>query len=306
MRIIFAGTPEPAVPSLRALLASRHEVVAVVTRPDAPAGRGRRLESSPVARVAREHGFTPLTPPTLRDEAIQRELAAVRADAAAVVAYGGMVPRPLLERHPWVNLHFSLLPRWRGAAPVQRAILAGDRETGACAFLLEESLDSGPLLGCLHRPIGDRETSGDVLDALATDGAALLVAALDAIADGTASPIHQPAEGVTHAPRVTTAEARVPWAAPAEVVDRHVRAFTPVPGAWGVLSTGTRLKVGPVVPSDRTPLAPGVVGVDDDVVVGTGSRPVRLTTVSPAGRPWMDARAWARGLRTDVLFEVAG
>lgn len=305
MRIIFAGTPEPSVPSLRALVASGHEVVAVVSRPDAPSGRGRRLVASPVAEAAREMGLTVLTPPSLRDAAVQQRLADLRAEAAAVVAYGGMVPAALLARHPWVNLHFSLLPRWRGAAPVQRAVLAGDTETGACAFLLEETLDTGPVLATLRRPIGPRETAGEVLDALAAAGASLLVDALDALADGTAVPVPQREEGVTLAPRVSTAEARVPWTEPADVVDRHVRAFTPAPGAWGLLTTGQRMKVGPVLPTAAAPLPAGVALVTaDGVLVGTGTRPVLLQSVSPAGRPWMDAAAWARGVRRAIGFEV--
>ncbi len=306
MRIIFAGTPDAAVPSLRALAASRHDVVAVLTRPDAPSGRGRRMVASPVARFALAAGLPVLTPRTLRDEAVQREIADLRADAGAVVAYGGMVPRPLLDLHPWLNLHFSLLPRWRGAAPVQRAVLAGDAVTGACAFLLEETLDTGAVLNSLSRPIGPRETSGDVLGALADSGAALLVAALDALADGTAQPRPQDEEGVTLAPRLTTAEARVPWEATADAVDRHIRAFTPAPGAWGVLTTGQRMKIGAVVATDGKPLQPGEVAlVDGAVLVGTGSAPVMLRQVAPAGRAWMEAPAWARGVREQVRFEVA-
>jgi len=302
VRIIFAGTPEPALPSLRALLASTHEVVAVVTRPDAPSGRGRRLVASPVAAVAADAGLAVLKPVSLR-EAVT-DIAALRADAAVVVAYGGMVPRDLLALHPWINLHFSLLPRWRGAAPVQRAILAGDTMTGACAFLLEETLDTGPILASCTRPIGERETAGEVLGALAESGARLLLTALDALAAGV-PPTPQPREGVTLAPRVTTAEARVPWSGPADVVDRHVRAFTPTPGAWGVLTDGTRMKVAPVVPEIGPPLPPGVIDTSGGAVrVGTGTAPVRLTAVSPAGRPWMDAAAWARGLRHAPHFEV--
>ncbi len=302
MRLIFAGTPDAAVPSLEALLASRHQVAAVLTRADAPRGRGRRLEESPVSRFAKEAGLSVLTPRSLRDAEAQEQVADLGADAAAVVAYGLLVPPALLALHPWVNLHFSLLPRWRGAAPVQRAILAGDTVTGACAFLLEEGLDTGPVLASLRRPIGPRETAQDVLDDLAHAGADLLVAAFDALEDGTATPVLQDDDGVTLAPRLTTAEARLRWAAGADAVDRQARAFHP--GAWSMLSTGQRVKVGPVEP-EGTPLAPGEVAVHGDVHVGTGTGSVRLTTLAPAGKAWMDARAWARGLRGPVRFEDA-
>ncbi|MGM0385451.1 MAG: methionyl-tRNA formyltransferase [Actinomycetota bacterium] len=300
MRLIFAGTPEAAVPSLEALLASRHEVAAVFTRADAPRGRGRRLEESPVSGFARGAGLPVLKPRTLRDPATQEEVAALHADAAAVVAYGLLVPPPLLALHPWVNLHFSLLPRWRGAAPVQRAILAGDEVTGACAFLLEEGLDTGPVLASLRRPIGPRETSEVVLGDLSHTGADLLVGVFDALEDGTAAPIPQGDDGVTLAPRLTTAEARVRWAAGPDAVDRQVRAFHP--GAWSMLSTGQRVKVGPVEPTG-TVLAVGEVTVAGDVLVGTGDGAVRLSSLAPAGKAWMEARDWARGLRGPVRFE---
>lgn len=302
MRLIFAGTPATATPSLDALLGSRHEVVAVLTRADAPRGRGRRLEESPVSRLAREAGLPVLKPATLRDPAVQDEILALRADAAAVVAYGMIVPPPLLTRHPWVNLHFSLLPRWRGAAPVQRAVLAGDVETGACAFLLEEGLDTGPVLASLRRPIGPRETAEAVLDDLARTGAPLLVEAFDALEDGSATPVPQPDDGVTLAPRLTTAEARVRWAAGPDAVDRHVRAFHPT--AWSSLSTGQRVKIGPVEPADAV-LPVGEVVISDVVLVGTGDGSVRLGSLAPAGKAWMEAAAWARGLRGSVRFEDA-
>lgn len=302
MRLIFAGTPDTAVPSLEALTASRHEVAAVLTRADAPRGRGRRLEESPVSRHAREAGLPVLKPRTLRDPATQELVAALDADAAAVVAYGLLVPPALLQRHPWVNLHFSLLPRWRGAAPVQRAVLAGDTVTGACAFLLEEGLDTGPVLSCVRRPIGPRETAEEVLGDLARTGADLLVAAFDALEDGSAVPHPQGDVGVTNAPRFTPAEARVRWAAGSRAVDRHVRAFHPA--AWSVLSSGQRVKVGPVEPT-ATVLAAGEVTVAGEVFVGTGDGAVRLSRLAPAGRAWMEAAAWARGLRGSVRFEDA-
>ena len=302
MRLIFAGTPDTAVPALEALLASRHELVGVLTRADAPRGRGRRLEESPVSVRAAQEGLPVLKPHTLRDPGVQAQIAALGAEAAAVVAYGLLVPPPLLALYPWVNLHFSLLPRWRGAAPVQRAILAGDTETGACAFLLEEGLDTGPVLASLTRPIGPRETASEVLADLARTGADLLVGAFDALEDGSAVPLPQPATGVTLAPRLTTGEARVRWAASPDAVGRHVRAFHP--GAWSALVTGQRVKIGPIEPGDVA-LESGEVAVDGDVLVGTGTGSVRLGTVAPAGKSWMEARAWARGLRGTVRFEDA-
>ncbi|MDO5496227.1 MAG: methionyl-tRNA formyltransferase, partial [bacterium] len=242
MRVLFAGTPAPAIPSLEALAASGHEVVGVLTRPDARKGRGRTLHPSEVAVAARELGLPVFTPRTLRDPEAQDLVRSLGAEAAAVVAYGQLVPRALLDLFPWVNLHFSLLPRWRGAAPVQRAIAAGDAVTGACAFLLEEGLDTGPVLGRIERSIGPEETSGDVLADLATTGAPVLVDALDALAHGTTSPQPQPEEGVTLAPKVTVEEARVDWAAPTREVVNTIRAFTPAPGAWTLQADGARLK----------------------------------------------------------------
>lgn len=305
MRILFAGTPAAAVPSLTALLASHHEVVAVLTRPDAPKGRGRQLVPSPVSVVARDHGVPVLTPASLRDPAAQREIVALGADAAAVVAYGAMVPRPLRDALPWVNLHFSLLPRWRGAAPVQRAILAGDTVTGACAFLLEEGLDTGPVFARLTRPIGADETAGEVLDDLARTGASLLVGVFDALAAGTARPVAQDDDGATHAPRLSTAEARIDWTAPAEQIDRHIRAFAPAPGAWSTLTEGQRVKFGPATPVEAR-LEPGELAmVDGAVLVGSATTALRLGEVAPAGRAWMDAAAWLRGVRGTARFEVA-
>ncbi|HZK05200.1 MAG TPA: methionyl-tRNA formyltransferase [Actinomycetaceae bacterium] len=307
MRLLFAGTPEPAVPSLEALLASGHEVVGVITRPDARKGRGRSLHRSEVGEAADHAGIPVLTPRTLRDPAAHAEITALGADAAAVVAYGNLIPPALLEAFPWVNLHFSLLPRWRGAAPVQRAIAAGDVETGACAFLLEEGLDTGPVLARMTRPIGDRETAGDVLGDLSVRGASLLVAAMDLLADGSARPEPQSDDGVTLAPKVEVAEARVDWAAPSTEIDRRVRAFTPEPGSWTRLTDGTRVKIGPLFPGESPGPPPGEMLVEKNrVLVGTGSGTVRLGDVAPAGKNWMDAAAWSRGLRGEFSFEIDG
>ncbi|MDD9207785.1 methionyl-tRNA formyltransferase [Georgenia sp. 10Sc9-8] len=301
MRLLFAGTPEVALPSLRTLLASEHEVAAVLTRPDARSGRGRKTRPSPVARAAHEAGVPVLTPPSLRPPEVQAEIAALDVDAAPVVAYGNLVPADLLDvpRHGWVNLHFSLLPAWRGAAPVQHAIMAGDEITGASTFRLEAGLDTGPVFGTLTEPVRRTDTAGTLLERLAEAGASLLLATLDAIEAGTARPQPQPAEGVSSAPRLEPDDARVRWQDPALAVDRHVRGCTPAPGAWTTGPDGSRLKVGPVsVRSDVTDLAPGELRPGkEEVLVGTGSSAVVLGQVAPAGRSWMDAAAWARGAR---------
>lgn len=303
MRLLFAGTPEVALPTLRALLASDHEVVAVLTRPDAPRGRGRTLHPSPVAELARAEGLAVLTPRSLKDEGVADRLAALRLDAAPVVAYGGLVPPHLLDlpTHGWVNLHFSLLPAWRGAAPVQRAVIAGDEITGASVFRLEAGLDTGPVFGTLTETVRPRDTSGDLLGRLAASGAGLMVAVLDAVAVGRAVARPQPADGVTLAPKLEVADAAVRWADPALAVDRLVRGCTPAPGAWTTLPDGGRLKLHPVVPRpDVIDLAPGQVrAAKHEVLVGTGSCAVALGEVAPAGKSWMPAEAWARGARLD-------
>ncbi len=300
MRLVFAGTPEVAVPSLEALLASRHEVVAVVTRPDAPAGRGRRLTASPVALRAERDGLEVLKPPTPRDPGFLDRLRELGPDSIPVVAYGALVPPAALgiPRHGWVNLHFSLLPAWRGAAPVQHAILHGDDLTGATTFLLEEGLDTGPVFGTLTEPVGPRDTSGDLLDRLARAGAGLLVATLDGIESGEVVGVPQPADGVSGAPKLGTEDARVDWTSPAQHIDRLVRACTPAPGAWTVLGE-ERLGLGPVSPAGDADLTPGEVRVDKArVLVGAGDgRAVELGEVRPAGKRPMPAADWARGMR---------
>jgi len=301
MRLLFAGTPTPALASLEALLASRHEVVAVLTRPDARAGRGRGLVPSPVKERAMQAGLPVLTPATLRDDAVVAQVRELGVDAAPVVAYGTLVPRALLAAptHGWVNLHFSVLPAWRGAAPVQHAIMAGDEVTGATTFLLEEGLDTGPVLGTLTETIRPHDTSGDLLARLAVAGAQLLVQTLDALEDGRLVPVPQPPDGVSHAPKVTVEDARVRWQQPAHVVDRRVRGCTPAPGAWTTLPDGTRLALGPVTQvRDVDDLHPGQVRAGKrDVLVGTASHAVRLGDVTPPGRRAMSAADWARGAR---------
>ena len=302
MRVLFAGTPNPAVPSLEALFASsRHEVVAVLTRPDAPTGRGRRMEQSPVRKVAEEHGVEVLTPRRPRDPEFLERLAELAPDVCPVVAYGGLIPPAALEipRRGWVNLHFSLLPAWRGAAPVQRALLAGDEITGACTFQLEAGLDTGPVFGTITEEIRRTDTSGDLLERLAVDGARLLVATLDGIEDGTLYAVPQPVDGVSLAPKISVEDARVDWKTPAQHIDRQVRACTPAPGAWTTLG-GERVKLFPLTPlPGATEVEPGQIVLDKrGMTVGTGSgHVVRLGDVQPQGRKRMSAADWARGLR---------
>ncbi|WP_022924089.1 methionyl-tRNA formyltransferase [Serinicoccus marinus] len=303
MRLVFAGTPDAAVPSLRAMLRSEHEVVGVLTRPDARAGRGRSLRPSPVREVALEAGIPVATPSSLRDAEAQDQLRDWAPDACPVVAYGLLVPPALLPlpRHGWVNLHFSLLPAYRGAAPVQHALRAGDDVTGAVTFLLEEGMDTGPVLARLTETVRPRDTSGDLLDRLAEAGAHLLVSTLDALEAGALTPEPQPADGVSLAPKITVEDAWVVWDHPAYAVDRLVRSCTPAPGAWTTFR-GARLKLGPVVPAEQGPqevrLAPGEVHVGrDQVLVGTGSTPVQLGQVQAQGKRAMAATDWARGVR---------
>ncbi|MEE1770991.1 methionyl-tRNA formyltransferase [Streptomyces sp. JV185] len=301
MKLVFAGTPEVAVPALDALIASdRHEVAAVVTRPDAPAGRGRRLVASPVAERAEEAGIEVLKPARPRDEDFLARLREIAPDCCPVVAYGALLPKEALAvpARGWVNLHFSLLPAWRGAAPVQHAVMAGDEVTGASTFLIEEGLDSGPVYGVLTEEVRPTDTSGDLLTRLAFAGAGLLAATMDGIEDGTLHAVPQPTEGITLAPKITVEDAQVQWSAPALRVDRVVRGCTPAPGAW-TLFRGERLKLIQVVPVlDRTDLAPGELSAaKNNVCVGTGSHAVELLWVQPQGKKPMRAADWARGVR---------
>ena len=300
MRLIFAGTPEVTLPSLDALAASRHDLVAVVTRPDAPAGRGRRLVRSPAGAWADERGIEVLTPQRPREPEFQQRLRELAPDCVPVVAYGALVPPSALEipRYGWINLHFSLLPAWRGAAPVQHAVLHGDEVTGASVFELEAGMDTGPVYGTLTERVRATDTSGDLLARLATEGAGLLVAVLDAIEAGTARAHPQPADGVSLAPKIAVEDARIRWSDPAFAVDRRIRACTPAPGAWTTLR-GKRVKLGPVRPvADAAALAPGELLVErTQVLVGTATTPVILGEVRAAGKKPMSASDWARGLR---------
>ncbi|MCQ4204742.1 methionyl-tRNA formyltransferase [Streptomyces sp. NPDC058783] len=301
MKLVFAGTPEVAVPALDALIASgRHEVAAVVTRPDAPAGRGRRLVASPVAERAEEAGIEVLKPAKPRDPEFLDRLREIAPDCCPVVAYGALLPRVALDvpAQGWVNLHFSLLPAWRGAAPVQHALMAGDEITGASTFLIEEGLDSGPVYGTVTETVRPTDTSGDLLTRLAFAGAGLLAATMDGIEDGSLKAVPQPSEGVTLAPKITVEDARVDWTAPALRVDRVVRGCTPAPGAWTTFR-GERLKLVQALPlPDRTDLAPGqLAAAKNNVYVGTGSHAVELLWVQAQGKKPMRAADWARGAR---------
>ena len=306
MRVVFAGTPEVAVPALEAIAASRHELVGVVTRPDAPAGRGRHVVASPVARRvdqwidrrAGEAGIPVLKPEHPRDPDFQDALKALAPDCCPVVAYGALLPQSVLDipPHGWVNLHFSVLPHWRGAAPVQHAILAGDEVTGATTFRIVKELDAGPTFGVMTQRIGPEDTAGTLLAKLAEGGAGLLVATLDGIEDGSLEARSQLEDGVTYAPKVLVEDARVDWTDPAVGIDRLVRACTPAPGAWTTYA-GERIKLGPVTVVDRDPLEPGVLEVGKNAVhVGTATQPVRLGEVKAFGKKQMPAADWARGV----------
>ncbi|OBH47718.1 methionyl-tRNA formyltransferase [Mycobacterium mantenii] len=309
MRLVFAGTPEPALPALRRLIDSpRHEVIAVLTRPDAAVGRRGKPEPSPVAREALDRGIPVLRPARPNSDEFVAELSALAPDCCAVVAYGALLRDGLLgvPPHGWINLHFSLLPAWRGAAPVQAAIAAGDSITGASTFRIEPSLDSGPIYGVVTETIRPTDTAGELLERLAVSGAALLSTTLDGIADATLTPVPQPADGVSVAPKITVEQARVRWDLPAQVVDRRIRAVTPSPGAWTLIGD-LRIKLGPVQAVEAVeatappePLSPGAIHVDrKSVWVGTGSDPVRLGQIQPPGKRFMNAVDWARGARLD-------
>ncbi|WP_051247402.1 methionyl-tRNA formyltransferase [Nocardioides halotolerans] len=298
MRLVFAGTPEVALPSLRAVADSRHELVGVMTRPDAPSGRGRRLTPSPVAVVAEELGVPVLKPAHPRDPDFQSALRELGPDCCPVVAYGALLPQSALDipEHGWVNLHFSCLPAWRGAAPVQHAIWAGDEVTGATTFRIVKEMDAGPTFGVMTERVRDTDTAGDLLARLAEGGAGLLVATLDGIEDGSLEARPQPGEGTSYAPKITVDDARVDWEDPALGVDRRIRACTPAPGAW-TTNAGTRVKLGPVAHTEER-LPPGELRVGkNDVLVGTGTTAVRLGEVKAFGSRQMPAADWARGLR---------
>ena len=297
MRIIFAGTPEPAACALTALLASNHDVIAVITRPDARKGRGRTYYPSPVKELATSHDIPVLTPTSLRDnDEFRSELRQLKPDCVPVVAYGNLIPQDVLDLVPYgfINLHFSLLPRWRGAAPVQAAIHAGDAVTGATTFRIDPGLDTGDIIGQLTEPIDPADIADSLLERLAHRGADLLTHTMDMIADGTAE--YRPQDGVaTHAHKITVADARVDWTQPADSIDRAIRAVTSSPGAWNTIGE-QRIKLGPVTHTTDPHMQPGDIHVAKNrILVGTGTTPVSLGRVQPSGKKPMPAADWARG-----------
>jgi methionyl-tRNA formyltransferase len=306
LRLVFAGSPSAAVPSLTALAASDHEVVAVVTRDDTPQGRRRVLTATPVALEAERLGLPVVKTRRVTDD-VAEQIAALDADLGVVVAFGALLREPLLSapRLGWVNLHFSLLPRWRGAAPVQRALMAGDPVTGAVVFQLVPELDAGDVLGVLERPLDGTETAGALLDELALSGAGLLSDTVDRLAVGSAVPVAQTGE-VTLAPKLGLADGALDLSRPArEVVDRW-RGTTPEPGAHLPLGDA-RLKVLELRPADAddAPLAPGRVELRGRrLLVGTGGAPLELVLVQPPGKKPMPGADWSRGLPTtdDLLL----
>jgi len=308
MRLVFAGTPQAAVPSLEALLGSRHSVVAVITRPDAPAGRGLRLAASPVADRARQADLEVLQPQRPSDPEFLARLGEIAPDCCPVTAYGALIPTPALRipAHGWVNLHFSVLPAWRGAAPVQHAILHGDEITGATTFLLVPELDAGPVFGVVTEAVKPSDTAGDLLARLAVHGAELLVATMDGIEAGDLQARPQPDDGISLAPKIGRDDARVKWTLPALAVDRLIRACTPAPGAWTTLA-GARVKLGPISWPDREAtgpgeLRPGEVAVrGGQVLAGTGTTPVALGELQPEGKRRMAAGEWLRGIRSSQV-----
>jgi methionyl-tRNA formyltransferase len=293
MRIVYMGTPDFAVPALKALIDAGHSVVCVYTQPPRPAGRGQREQISPVHEEAARRGIPVRTPVNLRSEAAQRDFAALRPDVAVVAAYGLILPKPVLATPPYgcINIHASLLPRWRGAAPIQRAILAGDAETGITIMQMDEGLDTGPMLLQARRAIGPTTTAQDLHDSLAVLGAQTVVAALEKLAPGLLPAKPQP-EGATYAPKLTREEGRLDWRRPAAELERQVRAFTPWPGAW-FEHDGERCKVLGAAATDGKG-APGMV-LDDRLTVACGEGALSIGRIQRAGKAAMDAEAFLRG-----------
>ena len=303
MRIVFGGTPDVAIPSLDALAKSRHEILAVVTRPDAPSGRGKKLAASPVALRAGELGIELLKPQRPRDEEFVERLTELAPDCCPVVAYGALLPQRVLDipRHGWVNLHFSVLPAWRGAAPVQRAILAGDQSTGATTFRIVLELDAGPIFASVTEPIRPDDTAGDLLHRLSISGAQLLVDTVDGIEDGTLTPSPQPETDaqVSYASKITVQDAEIDWSQPADVIDRLIRGCFPAPGAWTIFN-GDRFKINSARPSGLV-LSPGALEITKrSAHVGTGTRALELGEVQAQGKKPMAAADWARGVAFDA------
>lgn len=300
MRILFAGTPEAARPTLHKLINSEHQVVAVVTRPDAPTGRGRTMAPSIVAQVASDAGLSVFKAASLNDAALIKQISDLQPDLAVIVAYGALIKEPLLNAFPWVNLHFSLLPSYRGAAPVQHAILAGEEITGVSAFILDNGLDTGPLLGQMTERIRPNDTSGTLLQRLSEGGADLMMALLTQWEEITAQP--QPDDGVSFAPKIDVGMARIDWGRSGELIDRHIRAMTPSPGAWTTIHN-ERLEILEASLADDS-IAAGQVKISKhEILIGSSTRAVRLLKVKPAGRREMAAIDWARGQREAIHFQ---
>ncbi|MEJ7635667.1 methionyl-tRNA formyltransferase [Aeromicrobium sp.] len=304
MRVVFAGTPETALPTLEALVASRHDVIAVLTRPDAPSGRGRSLAPSPVAQAAAAHGIEVLKPAKPSDPDFLSRLRELAPDCIPIVAYGALIRREALDipQYGWINLHFSVLPSWRGAAPVQRAIMAGDEVTGATVFSLVEELDAGAVLGSITERIREDDTTAELLERLSGWGSKLLVDVVDHIEDGDIAAVPQPENNISYAPKLTTAEARIDWARPAFAIDRQIRGCTPAPGAWTVLdpaaggADAVRVKIGPATVTDERTLVPGELRIGKhEVRVGTTTTDLVLGDVQAVGKKRMPAPDWARG-----------
>ena len=301
MRIAFAGTPESAIAPLAALLASHHFVEFVVTRPDAPTGRGRVMTPSPVASFAAEHDIRVIKTSQLSDYAQEFS----QLDAVIVVAFGGMVPKELLNTpsHGWINLHFSLLPTWRGAAPVQYAILSGDEHSGVTAFRIDEGLDTGPVLGQVSTAVDSFETAGELLERLTEYGTTLMLQVLDGLEAGKIFAVPQSAQDASHAPKIAKDDARIVWDHPALAVARRIRAVTPTPGAW-TMCNEERIKISPVrLRTDVTDLAPGqVTERAGAVLVGTGTHAVELTMVQRPGKTFVEAGTWVSSTPDGLQF----
>lgn len=305
MKFVFAGTPEAALPSLNNLISSQHEIMAVITQPPAKSGRGRDLRRSPVHELALSQGIDVWHPASVRD--IDSVLRALQPDVIPVVAYGQLIPETMLSipEHGWINLHFSLLPQWRGAAPVQHSIWHGDSVTGATTFRIDKGMDSGPVLGQVTHALDPRDTSGVLLDSLADSGSLLLRQTLDALEAGVIRAIPQQHDLATYAPKISKADSRIDWRSPAIEIDRRIRAMTPTPGAWTTIDIGeegTSVSIAPALIDRDLVLEPGVISVvDKSVFVGSATYALELTQVKPAGKKFMDATDWLRGLRTEVV-----
>jgi methionyl-tRNA formyltransferase len=305
LKLVLAGTPDVALPALETLISSEHDVLAVITQPPARAGRGRELQPSPVHAVADKYGIKALYPDSIREiDAVLREL---QPDAIPVVAYGQLIPETMLDipAHGWINLHFSLLPEWRGAAPVQHCIWHGDTITGATTFRIDQGMDSGPILGHVTQLVDPKDTSGALLDRLADTGSHLLRQTLDALEAGMITPIAQQHDQATYAPKLQKSDSRIDWQLPAIEIDRRIRAMTPKPGAWTTMALSEHeisLSIGPVSTNRDIQLDPGVICViDKNVFVGSATYALELDRIKPPGKKFMLATDWMRGLRTEEV-----